>query len=166
MGLQRRKAKRGQQANRVLMPGTPRDARWVTDPQHFGVESRVPLLDFEENIRAMVGAAEKRGVSVVLAPLAQEWDVGRWSMPQVPQPEPGEPLPWTPYRALLAHLADELGVMHIPFDSVFRNSEKSASTLFSDAIHPTPDGAKLMANALFDGLVKSPGWAGFREGQQ
>ena len=163
MAVQRSKAKRGQQPNRVLMPGTPRDARWVTDPQRFGVHSRVPLTHFEENIRIMVESARKRGVEVVLAPLAQEWDVGRWSMPQVEEPSLNDPLPWTPYRTSLSLLADELDLLHIPFDAVFRDSGKSAQSLFSDAIHPTPEGAELMASALFEGFVANPLWTGSQE---
>ena len=158
MTLQHSKAKRGQQANRILMPGTPRDARWVTDSQHFGVESRVPLVEFEQNVREIVTRAQQQGARVVLAPLAQEWDVGRWSMPQVEEPSLGDPLPWTPYRENLFSLAAELNLMHLSFAAVFKASQKTANKLFSDAIHPTPDGAELMAEALFQGFVKDPQW--------
>ena len=67
MGFQRRAASRGQQPNRVLMPGVPRDARWVSDPARFGVDARVPIEDFQANIGAMIERAEKQGAKVVLA---------------------------------------------------------------------------------------------------
>lgn len=156
MGWQNRLGRRGQQANRVLMPGLPRDARWVTNPERFGVDARVPLDRFKHNISAMVAWADSAGAGTLLAPLAQEWDVGRWSVQGLPQPTPDQALPWTPYRAALLDIAQQNQLTHVPFYSVFSKSQMPAHTLFSDAIHPTPQGAELMASALFEALVKQP----------
>ena len=156
MGLQRRSAKRGQQPNRVLMPGVPRDARWVSDASRFGVDARVPLPRFVENVEAILARARALQTEVILAPLAQEWDAGRWSAIGLSQPAPGEPLPWTPYRETLVSIAKQYGLVHVPFYEHFSRSGRSADQLFSDPIHPTPDGAKIMAQALFSELMKSP----------
>jgi len=156
MGWQNRLARRGQQANRVLMPGVPRDARWVSEPSRFGVDARVPLQRFVQNIDAMVDLAAEQGAKTLLAPLAQEWDVGRWSMKELPQPQPGQALPWTPYREAIAHLASTRSLVHVPFYRFFSESTQPPHTLFSDAIHPTPQGAQIMAKALFDSLVDNP----------
>ena len=72
------------------------------------------------------------------------------------QPVPGEPLPWTPYRETLVSIAKQYGLVHVPFYEHFSRSGRSADQLFSDPIHPTPDGAKIMAQALFSELMKSP----------
>lgn len=165
MGFQRRAASRGQQPNRVLMPGVPRDARWVSDPARFGVDARVPIEDFQANIGAMIERAEKQGAKVVLAPLAQEWDAGRWSAVGLPQPAPGEALPWTPYREALVGLARQYGVIHVPFYEHFSRSQMPAARLFSDPIHPTPDGAKIMARALFSAIESSPELLGLEGGE-
>jgi len=157
MSIQNRIARRGQQANRVLMPGVPRDARWVTDADRFGVDARVPIGRFQENVGAIIQRAKTEGVETILAPLAQEWDAGRWSMPQLPQPEPNTPLPWTPYREVLRTIAHEKGLVHVPFYEAFAKSQLPAHQLFSDAIHPTPKGAQLMAQELFRAIESNPG---------
>jgi lysophospholipase L1-like esterase len=156
MGWQNKMARRGQQSNRVLMPGLPRDARWVSNPDRFGVDARVPLPRFVANIGSMVDWAQSVGAKTVLAPLAQEWDAGRWSANGLPQPAKGQALPWTPYRDALVSIARDRGLIHVPFYTAFSQSHKPARELFSDAIHPTPQGARIMAKALFDSIVQHP----------
>jgi lysophospholipase L1-like esterase len=125
----------------------------------------VPIEDFQANIGAMIERAEKQGAKVVLAPLAQEWDAGRWSAVGLPQPAPGEALPWTPYREALVGLARQYGVIHVPFYEHFSRSQMPAARLFSDPIHPTPDGAKIMARALFSAIESSPELLGLEGGE-
>ena len=149
-------ARAGQQPNRVLMPGTPRDARWVTEPDRFGVDARVPLGRFQENLGLMLEGARENGAAMMLAPLAQEWDAGRWSMMEVEQPSVGTALPWTPYRDVVSQFASDNGLVHVPFYEAFAASNRPAERLFSDAIHPTPDGAEIMARELFAAIVRSP----------
>ena len=149
-------ARAGQQPNRVLMPGTPRDARWVTEPDRFGVDARVPIGRFKDNLGLMLEGAREHGAEMMLAPLAQEWDAGRWSMVEVEQPPVGSALPWTPYREAVAEFASANGVTHVPFYEAFTESNMPADRLFSDAIHPTPHGADIMARELFSAIVRSP----------
>jgi hypothetical protein len=156
MGWQYHLARRGQQSNRVLMPGVARDARWVSDVDRFGVDARVPLPRFVANLEAMVELAASKGAKSLLAPLAQEWDAGRWSMKELPQPAPGQALPWTPYRQAMLAMAKSRSLVHVPFYTHFSESQIPAHLLFSDAIHPTPRGAQIMAEALFEAIVANP----------
>ena len=89
--------------------------------------------------------------------------MGRWSAVGLPKPDPGDPLPWTPYREAVFDLSKQYGVGHVPFYEHFSRSHLSASRLFSDPIHPTPDGAKIMANALFSAIEASPDLLGIEE---
>jgi lysophospholipase L1-like esterase len=156
MGWQNHLGRRGQQANRVLMPGLPRDARWVSNPERFGVDARVPLARFEHNIGAMVDWARSAGSETLLAPLAQEWDVGRWSVHGLPRPAKDQALPWTPYREALLAISKQRQLVYVPFYSSFAQSQLPPQSLFSDAIHPTPKGAEIMASSLFEALVRQP----------
>ena len=40
--------------------------------------SRVPIPQYLQNLERLKTQAEQRGAAIILAPLAQEWDVGIW----------------------------------------------------------------------------------------
>jgi len=75
---------------------------------------------------------------------------------EVEQPSVGTALPWTPYRDVVSQFASDNGLVHVPFYEAFAASNRPADRLFSDAIHPTPDGAEIMARELFAAIVRSP----------
>jgi hypothetical protein len=120
------------------------------------VDARVPLARFEHNIGAMVDWARSAGSETLLAPLAQEWDVGRWSVDGLPRPAKDQALPWTPYREALLAISKQRQLVYVPFYSAFAQSQLPPQSLFSDAIHPTPKGAEIMASSLFEALVRQP----------
>ena len=49
------------------------------------------------NLGVIQEEAAKRGATMLLAPLAQEWDVGIWNVP-MPPPDKDHVLPWQPYE--------------------------------------------------------------------
>jgi lysophospholipase L1-like esterase len=153
---------RNQERNRVLMPGVPRDTRWLEKVDLFLDLSRVPLTDYLANLRRMHAEAKARGARVVLAPLAQEWDVGRWSVPHLPRPTEGQVLPWHPYREAMAELAEELEVGLVSFPDAFSTTNRPKEQLFSDPVHPSPQGAALMAETMHTWLLAHPEVLGLR----
>lgn len=159
-----RYASSNQERNRVLMPGIPRDTSWLETVDRVVDQSRVPLDDYLRNIDAIEVAAAAHGARVVLAPLAQEWDVGRWTVRGMPKPSEGTTLQWTPYRAALAAYAEARSVPFLPFYEAFAAVPRDrAMRLFNDPIHPSSDGAAVMADALFTLLERRPDlWGGGR----
>ena len=53
----------------------------------------------------------------MLAPLAQEWDVGIWNVP-MPPPDDDHVLPWEPYREAQKEWASQnnIDVINLPRD--------------------------------------------------
>jgi hypothetical protein len=104
----RHQATLNQETGRVLMPGIPTGANAAVALEKLDTVidlSRVPLGDYLENLGEIKAGAESRGAKILLAPLAQEWDVGVWNVP-MPKPTDGQVLPWTPYRAAQAEWAE------------------------------------------------------------
>lgn len=146
-----------QERNRVLMPGVPRDMRWLERVDEYIDLSRVPLQEYLDNIAEIQAQATAHGAKMVLAPLAQEWDVGRWTIRGMPKPKPGQVLPWAPYREALAAYATRANVPHVPLYEAFaRVPAERQGRLFNDPIHPSVDGAAVMAATLYDALMARP----------
>lgn len=145
-----------QERNRVLMPGVPRDTRWLEKVDQFVDLSRVPLGDYLDNLESFRTGAESRGAKILLAPLAQEWDVGQWTIESLPQPTPGQVLPWHVYRKAMQEFATEKGVGLVSFPEAFAATGGDPSRLFSDPVHPSSVGAWVMADALYTWLVAHP----------
>lgn len=148
----------GQEPNRVLMPGIPtgaNQARRLEDIDQVIDLSRVPLEQYLENLDRLQGEAQERGATLLVAPLAQEWDVGRWTAPMDP-PGPGQVLPWHPYRAAQAAWAQDRGVPQVLLSQAFRDSGVHGDSLFIDNMHPSVSGAWVMAKAVTEALRARP----------
>jgi hypothetical protein len=145
-----------QERNRVLMPGVPRDTRWLEKVDLFVDLSRVPLGDYVRNLETIRASAASHGSGMLLMPLAQEWDVGRWTVDHLPKPTEGQVLPWHTYRAAMAEFAESGGVGLVSMPEAFAATSGNRDRLFSDAVHPSSAGAWVMANALYDWFVAHP----------
>ena len=146
------------QANAVFMPGNPIGPNQAVQLERIDqiVDlSRVPLGDYLDNLGRIKDEAEERGAHMILAPLAQEWDVGRWTVP-MPVPEEGQVLPWYPYREAQREWAEDNDVGLVPFYEVFPNANTRADQLFIDVMHPSQTGAKVMARAVADHIQQRP----------
>ena len=96
---------------------------------------------------------------MVLAPLAQEWDVGIWNVP-MPEPSPEHVLPWQPYREAQAEWAERNGVAVVSFPEAFSRYKGDKRSLFVDNMHPSPEGTKLMAREVAQHIMENPGLIG------
>ena len=77
-----------QSPNRVLMPGMPMGPNLAVTLENLNKViglSRVPMNKYLENLGIIQEEAASRGASMLLAPLAQEWDVGIWNVPMPPR---------------------------------------------------------------------------------
>ena len=92
---------------------------------------------------------------MLLAPLAQEWDVGIWNVP-MPQPTEEQVLPWFPYRDAQAEWAEERGIGRVYFPEVFAQSDVKKQTLFVDNMHPSATGTAIMARAVAEHIAAHP----------
>ena len=117
--------------------------------------SRVPLDEYVENLETMRLQAEAHGASMIVAPLAQEWDVGIWNVP-MPEPTPDQVLPWHPYREAQAKWAEEKDVLRVYLPDSFASAADPKAELFTDNMHPSVVGAQVMVWALIDELRRRP----------
>ena len=92
---------------------------------------------------------------MMLAPLAQEWDVGIWNVP-MPKPTPDHILPWFPYREAQKKWAKEKNIPQVSFPEVFAAYPHSKAQLFIDNMHPSRQGTLLMAQAVANHIQKNP----------
>ena len=99
---------------------------------------------------------------MLVAPLAQEWDVGVWNVP-MPRPTEGQVLPWTPYREAQRDWAEEHGVEQVSMAEAFRTAPGDKARLFTDNMHPSVTGAAVMAQAIVARLREQPGLLGLSE---
>lgn len=147
-----------QETNRVLMPGIPtgaNQARRLEEIDQVIDLSRVPLDDYLDNLSTLNDQAAERGAEMILAPLAQEWDVGRWTAP-MDQPGEGYVLPWYPYRDAQAEWAEAEGVDRIDLPSRFAESGFAGEQLFIDNMHPSVTGGWVMAREVTRLLREKP----------
>lgn len=154
-------ARVNQQPNRVLMPGRPAGPNAAVALEKIDQVidlSRVPLDDYLDNLDTIRTQAQARGAGMVVAPLAQEWDVGIWRA-NMPKPTEGQVLPWYPYREALRGWADAQGIGHVDLPTVFAGAAEP-NRLFMDQMHPTVEGGRVMAEAIADHVRQNPGLLG------
>lgn len=147
-----------QATNRVLQPGNPVGANAGATLEVIDQVidlSRVPLSDYLDNLSTIKAEAAARGATMVVAPLAQEWDVGIWNAPMTP-PTEGQVLPWYPYREAQAEWAAEAGVPRIYLPEVFAKAPVDKTDLFIDNMHPSVTGASIMAHEVVQLLRAQP----------
>ena len=159
-----------QEPNRVLMPGMPTGPNAATTLEQIDQVidlSRVPLPDYLDNLDTIRTEAEARGAAMILAPLAQEWDVGVWTMPMA-EPTPDQVLPWHPYREAQAEWAASRGIGRVYLPDAFAAAATDGGTqggaLFIDQMHPSVRGAQVMAWAVTDHLRAHPELIGLTAG--
>ena len=148
-----------QNPNRVLMPGIPTGANAAVTLENLNntlALSRVPIKDYLENLNAIKTKAASKNARLMLAPLAQEWDVGIWNVP-MPEPTPDHVLPWFPYRVAQKEWANKNTVPRVDFSEVFAQYKGPKKSLFIDNMHPSVQGTKLMANAVANYIMQNPG---------
>lgn len=151
-----------QENNRVLMPGMPtgaNQARRLEEIDQFIDLSRVPLQDYLENLDTLREQADDRGASMLMAPLAQEWDVGMWTAP-MEKPTVDQVLPWHPYRTAQAQWVGEHSLIQVDLPGAFLASGVTGQTLFIDHMHPSVIGAWVMATAVAESIVANPALIG------
>jgi lysophospholipase L1-like esterase len=144
--------------NRVLVPGIPRDTSQLERMDRWVDLSRVPMARYRENLIAMHEASQERGASMALMTLAQEWDAGLWTVEHRAPPTPDEHLAWMPYRQAMADLAASRGLplFSMPDAMAQAASEGDPQRLFVDPVHPSAEGATVMAEALAEALAARP----------
>jgi lysophospholipase L1-like esterase len=154
-----------QQTNRVLMPGIPTGANQAAALEKIDriIDlSRVPLADYLDNLSEIQSEAQTRGASMLLAPLAQEWDVGVWNVPMA-QPTDDQVLPWYPYRDAQVRWAAENDVALVSMPEAFAAATGDKARLFIDNMHPSVTGAAVMAQAIVQRLREEPALLGLVE---
>ncbi len=144
--------------NRVLVPGIPRDTRKLEAMDRWVELSRVPMRQYRSNLRAMLEDSRTHGASLALVPLAQEWDAGLWTVEHRQPPGPDEHLAWMPYRQAMAEFAEDHGVplFSMPDAMAVAAKRGDAQRLFVDPVHPSAEGATVMAEALAAALAAKP----------
>ncbi|MEC8381545.1 MAG: GDSL-type esterase/lipase family protein [Myxococcota bacterium] len=147
-----------QQPNRVLMPGIPTGPNAAVTLENLNASlalSRVPLAKYLENLSTLKTLAQNHSAQLMLAPLAQEWDVGIWNVP-MPPPDDDHVLPWEPYRRAQKEWASNNNIDVISFPEVFAASPVRKNELFLDNMHPSQKGAIVMAKAVAKHLHEHP----------
>jgi len=147
-----------QNPNRVLMPGIPTGANAAVRLENLNESialSRVPIPQYLENLGIIQAEAKKRGAKIMLAPLAQEWDVGIWNVP-MPKPSSEHVLPWFPYRTAQQKWAQQHNVEILSFADVFAAYKGNPAELFIDNMHPSRTGTLLMAKSVAEFLEAHP----------
>ena len=117
--------------------------------------SRVPMDKYLENLSTIQVQARDRGASMLLAPLAQEWDVGVWNVP-MPPPDDEHVLPWQPYRESQKEWAKTNTVDIISFPQAFAAYTGHPAGLFVDHMHPSPTGTQIMAKSVAEHIKNHP----------
>jgi lysophospholipase L1-like esterase len=149
-----------QSPNRVLMPGIPTGANAAVRLEELNETlalSRVPIDQYLENLDIIHAQAKKNKAQMILAPLAQEWDVGIWNVP-MPEPTKEHVLPWFPYRKAQKDWAKQREIEIISFPEVFASYKGDPKSLFVDNMHPSRTGTLLMAQEVAQFLEKNPQW--------
>lgn len=107
---------------------------------------RVPLARYAENLEAMVTLAHAAGAQVMFLELANEEDLFR----------PDRPWAWDPYRAAMEAAAARHGALLVNVPALWRESGKGRQ-LLGDAMHPSPNGARTIAEGMAAAL-QGRGW--------
>lgn len=147
-----------QSPNRVLMPGMPTGPNAAVTLENLNKViglSRVPMSNYLKNLSTIQRQASERGATMLLAPLAQEWDVGIWNVP-MPPPDENHVLPWQPYREAQKEWGQEHNVDIVSFPEAFAQYTGNPAGLFVDHMHPSPTGTKIMAKAIATHIKAHP----------
>jgi lysophospholipase L1-like esterase len=147
-----------QNPNRVLMPGIPTGANAAVTLENLNTTlalSRVPSDDYLDNLKTIKDRAATKNALMMLAPLAQEWDVGIWNVP-MPKPSAEHVLPWFPYRSAQKEWAENNNVPRVDFSKIFSEYSGPKESLFIDNMHPSVQGTRLMANAVANYIMQHP----------
>ena len=147
-----------QSPNRVLMPGMPTGPNAAVTLENINKSlslSRVPIATYLDNLSLIQNQAKDRNAHMLLAPLAQEWDVGIWNVP-MPPPDKDHVLPWFPYREAQAKWASEHNIDIISFPEIFAAYPDPPAKLFVDHMHPSKYGTYLMAQAVSKHIIAHP----------
>ena len=115
-----------------------------------GGTRRVEINDFAANLEALVDLAHSAGAEVVILVLAHPSDLA---------PEPGATPAWDIYRQALRDTATRHGLPVLDGPALFVESEQPVEALFSDALHPSDLGHRLLGEALAELL------GGWKSGQ-
>ena len=140
------------------MPGIPTGPNAAVTLENLNPTlalSRVPLNDYLQNLEKIESLAKEHGAQIMLAPLAQEWDVGIWNVP-MPKPSEDHVLPWQPYREAQKKWASERNIEIISFPNVFAEYNGKKAKLFIDNMHPSKHGTALMAKTVAEHLKQNP----------
>ena len=154
-----------QSPNRVLMPGIPTGPNAAVTLEKLNPTlalSRVPIDDYLANLDKIRTEAQKRGARMMLAPLAQEWDVGIWNVP-MPKPTPDHILPWFPYRAAQKEWVQGKNIPIVSFSEAFKQYKGHPAQLFVDNMHPSAYGTSLMAKTVTEVILKDPALIGLNQ---
>ena len=147
-----------QNPNRVLMPGIPTGANAAVTLENLNTSlslSRVPIKNYLDNLDIIKNKATSKKALMMLAPLAQEWDVGIWNVP-MPEPTPEHVLPWFPYRTAQKEWAEKNKVPRVDFSQIFAQYKGPKQSLFIDNMHPSVQGTRLMATAVANYIMQHP----------
>lgn len=131
---------RGKPAERVISWPQPGDT---------GVR-RVPLADYAANLEALMDGARERGIGVVVLALSSANMVRGGRL----ESDSGYPYMDAQYR-----VAQARNVPYVDGMRVFQRSGLNTSALFGDDLHPSDQGAGLLARAIAGALDES-GWPG------
>jgi len=129
----------------VLGRPTTYSVYWKSRDSWGGVR-RVPLDQYADNLRWMLGEARSRGVGVVFLTLANRRTLQHESVHE----------PWTPYVAYRAALAQAAGVPIVDATPILRASGEAVDALFMDEMHPTALANRLVAAELAGALAPGP----------
>lgn len=153
-----------QDSNRVLMPGIPTgpNAAVALEKLSEHIElSRVPIPDYLDNLKTIKIQAQEINAKMLLAPLAQEWDVGIWNVP-MPRPAKDHVLPWQPYRKAQKVWAEKENIDIVSFPEAFALYEGHKAKLFVDNMHPSKHGTALMADTVATHIIANPALLGLK----
>lgn len=131
-------AARGKPAERVISWPQPGDT---------GLR-RVPLPDYAANLEALVDTARQKDIGVVFLGLCTTTMVSRGRLTS----DPVYPYADAQYRVAQAH-----NLPYVDAVRVFSRSGMSSGSLFVDDLHPSADGAALLARAIA-GELEAVGW--------
>jgi hypothetical protein len=134
-------------AARLSGAEAPRTIGWgLLGQQTLLGRRRVALADYAATLDAIVAADKAAGAETMFLVLANEEDL-----------KPARAWSWDPYRAAMRDAARRHGTPIVDVPTVFRASGLGKQALLVDAMHPSRDGHRLIAEAIVTAL-RAAGW--------